>query len=81
MFQFLFFYVIYNFKKRKQLGGFFSAPPLLPLPISSLAKFICKKCKMHLLVVAEIHTSIVSTQRIGFSQPDSSFLFIKCHDN
>lgn len=81
MFQFLFFFLCnLQFQKKKTAWWVFFSP-LLPLPISSLAKYICKKCKMHLLVVAEIHTSIVSTQRIGFSQPDSSFLFIKCHDN
>lgn len=34
----------------------------LPLPVSSLAMYICKKCKMYLLVVGEIHTSIIGTQ-------------------
>lgn len=51
--------------------------PPCPFPVSSLAKYICKKCKMHLLVVTEIQTSTISTQRAGFSQPDSSFAFYK----
>lgn len=50
---------------------FLPAPSQFP-PLQSTS---ARNAKMHLLVVTEIQTSNISTQRAGFSQPDSSFAF------